>query len=125
MTKNHHRIEGVVLRGDQVGRTLGFPTVNFDPLLLDANLAEGVYAAKVQIAEKQYLGALYFGPRLTLGETNRVLEIHLLDFEDNLYGKSLSFIIQQFVRPPRDFASVEELKDQLASDVLAVRRLAS
>lgn len=63
---------GTVIRGDQVGRTLNFPTANLDPTLLAHIEKEGVYAAKVRLGSRNYRGALYLGPRITLGETKRV-----------------------------------------------------
>ena len=113
---------GVVLHGDKTGRTLGFPTANFDPALVDDIEREGVYAANVLVDGRPYLGALYIGPRITLGETKRVLEIHLLDFDSELYDKELRFQIGQFIRPPMDFATIDALKAQLADDISSVRR---
>lgn len=113
---------GTVLHGDKTGRTLGFPTANFDPALVDDIKQEGVYAANALIDDTPYLGALYIGPRITLGETKRVLEIHLLDFDGELYDEELQFHIGKFIRPPMDFDSVDALKAQLANDILSVRR---
>lgn len=114
---------GSVIRGDQTGRTLGFPTANFDPSIVSDIEQEGVYAAAVLVSDTEYRGALYFGPRLTLGETKRVLEIHLLDFNGDLYGKELRFSIGSFIRPPMNFESEAALKEQLTNDILAVRRI--
>lgn len=115
---------GRVLSGDQTGRTLGFPTVNFDPELAHDVVEDGVYAAGVLVHETVYRGALYVGPRLTLGETKRVLEIHLLDFSGDLYDAELRFFVGPFIRPPVHFESDAALKKQLAADILAVRRTA-
>ncbi len=113
---------GVVIHGDQTGRTLGFPTANFDASLAKDIERDGIYAATVKYAGKTFLGALYLGSRLTLGETKRVLEINLLDFDGDLYDQILEFSVEAFIRAPKNFDSVEELKKQLAEDVLAVRR---
>lgn len=115
---------GTVLHGDQTGRTLGFPTVNFDPELARDIEQDGVYAATVLVGDTVYRGALYAGPRLTLGETKRALEIHLIDFEGDVYGQTLRFYVGPFIRPPLNFSSVEALKKQLADDCLAVRQAA-
>lgn len=112
---------GIVQHGDKTGRTLGFPTINFDPCLVQDLKRDGVYAADVVIEKEHYRGAVYIGPRLTLGETSRVLEIHVLDYTGNIYGHTVKFRIGGFVRPPMDFASETDLKDQLANDILAVR----
>ena len=113
--------EGVVISGSQLGRTLGFPTANLDTTVLAHVMQEGVYAANVRLDGQTYIGALYIGPRLVLDETKRVLEIFLLDFDGDLYGKSLSFQLGSFVRGPMDFDSFEALTAQLEADVAAIR----
>lgn len=113
---------GKVIHGDKTGRTLGFPTANFEPKLASDIKQDGVYAAVVMVDDTLYRGALYLGPRLTLGETKRVLEINLLNFSANLYDKELRFFIGPFIRPPMNFSSEESLKKQLANDILAVRQ---
>lgn len=117
-------LEGRVLKGDQTGRTIGFPTINLYPSILDdriSTLEKGVHAAWVRIDGKIYKGALYFGPRVVKDETHDVLEIHILDFDKEVYGDTASFQIKEFVRPIMDFESLEELKDQIAKDVASIR----
>lgn len=110
-----------VLRGDQYGRTLGFPTANLDPNVLKHVKKEGVYKCMVHLGSHAYRGALYLGPRIVLGETKRVLEIHIIDFDQEIYGQALSFELGSFIRPPLDFAGTAALKEQFASDVIAVK----
>ncbi len=110
-----------IFHGDKAGRTIGFPTINLDPTIIPQNTTPGVYAAQVQLTGKNYLGALYFGPRLVKGETHNVLEIFILDFSQEIYGETAQFSILQFVRPVMDFSSLEELKSQLQKDIAAVR----
>lgn len=117
-----HWREGVVIHGDQLGRTLGFPTANLDPSLAHDITRDGIYAAEVLVGETSYRGTLYLAPRLTLGETKRVLEIYLLDFSGDLYGQTIRFCVGQFIRPPQNFDSTKALKKQLADDIVAVRR---
>lgn len=112
---------GAVLHGDRYGRKLGFPTANFDPRLLPETTREGVYSARVRYEGQDFLGALYYGPRITLGESKTVLEIHLIDFSGDLYEKSISFTVGRFVRSPMDFSSTDELIHQLKLDVAAVK----
>lgn len=116
--------EGIVISGSQLGRTLGFPTANLDPTLLDQVTHEGVYAANVRIDGQAYTGALYIGPRLILDETKRVLEIFVLDFDGDLYGKTVDFQLGTFVREPMDFDSFDALTVQLEADVAAIRAAA-
>jgi riboflavin kinase / FMN adenylyltransferase len=113
--------EGIVISGSQLGRTLGFPTANLDANLLTHVTREGVYAASVRIDGQAYTGALYIGPRLILDETRRVLEIFVLDFEGDLYGKTLDFQLGTFVRGPMDFDTFDALIVQLEADVAAIR----
>lgn len=114
--------QGVVLHGDKYGHTLGFPTANLDPAILSHLGQDGVYAAIVSLGDRTYGGAIYLGPRLTLRETRRVLEIHLIDFSGDIYGQTLRFRLGAFIRPPQDFSSVKALKAQLAADITAARR---
>lgn len=111
---------GTVLHGDQVGRTLHFPTANFDPALLSHIQQEGVYAATVRLGSQNYRGALYLGPRITLGETRRVLEIHIIDFNGDIYDKLVEFQLGSFIRPPSDFPDVQSLIHRLQADVQAI-----
>jgi len=113
--------EGIVISGSQLGRTLGFPTANLDPNILAHVTSEGVYAVNVRIDGQTYTGALYIGPRLILDETKRVLEIFVLDFEGDLYGKTVDFQLGTFVRWPMDFDSFDALTVQLEADVAAIR----
>lgn len=107
---------GTVLEGDKLGRTIGFPTINLDPNILDNSLQTGVYAATVVVAGIPYQGALYFGPRLIKGEQKNVLEIFILDFSQAIYGQPVQFSLHSFIRPPLDFASFAELQAQLQKD---------
>jgi riboflavin kinase/FMN adenylyltransferase len=109
------------MRGDQYGRTLGFPTANLDAAVLSHVEKEGVYACKVRLGKQFYRGALYLGPRIVLRETKRVLEIHILDFDQEIYGETLSFQLGPFIRPPMGFNTVDELKSQLNQDIEAAR----
>lgn len=113
--------EAVVLSGSQLGRTLGFPTANLDAAVLADDTREGVYAARVRIAGSIYMGALYLGPRLVLDETKRVLEVFVLDFADDLYGKTVAFQLRTFIRDPMNFDSIDQLIPQLKADVAAIR----
>lgn len=121
MTKIWYK--STVLRGKKLGRKLGFPTVNLDPALWPSNLREGVYSSLVKYQNTIYKGALYYGPRLILGETARVLEIYILDFNQEIYDKNIEWKIVKFVREVRNFSSLTELKKQLKRDVIKVRKI--
>jgi riboflavin kinase/FMN adenylyltransferase len=119
---DHKAINGVVIRGLGNGKSQAFATVNLDPQLWPTNFAKGVYAAWVLVAGKKYKGALFFGPRKVLQEEQDVLEIHLLDFREDIYEQEISFSIEKFIRGVEDFSSFEDLKNRIASDISAVEK---
>ena len=104
-----------VIHGFRNGSKFGFPTAN---LRLDTpiDIENGVYAARVCVDEREYKGMLYVGTRPTLNLTEKSYEVHLLHFSGNLYGKTLSFEIVEFIRPEQKFESVEALIAQLKND---------
>lgn len=116
-------LQSTVTKGEQLGRTIGFPTVNLDPGLLSPDIKRGVYAATIRIRGKEYSGALYFGPRLVRNETHDVLEIHIFDFDEMIYGETVAFRLRDFLHPPKHFSSLEEMKIQLVADCEAVKKL--
>lgn len=114
---------GRVRRGDGRGRTLGFPTANlhWPPDLLPP--AYGVYAVRTRHKEKEYAGVANFGLRPTFGDRARpVLEMHLFDFEGDLYGVRLSVEWRAMLRAERRFDGVAELERQIARDCEEARR---
>ncbi|MGO8835860.1 MAG: bifunctional riboflavin kinase/FAD synthetase [Limisphaerales bacterium] len=117
-----YAISGRVIEGDRVGRQLGFPTANLDVsgLLLPPN---GVYAGRTCVKKKDHQVALNIGFRPTVGSAAPQLrvEAHLLDFCGDLYGGELEIEIGEKLRDERKFGSLEELKAQIARDVVAVK----
>ncbi len=120
-----YAICGLVVAGDRLGRQLGFPTANLDAaaLVLPPN---GVYAGSTRLAGKFYPVALNLGVRPTLAATKPQLrvEAHLLDFTGDLYGTEMEVEIGPKLRDERRFGSPAELREQIAQDVAAVRRMA-
>lgn len=115
------KYKGTVLHGDKQGRKISFPTINLDPSIWPFNQEPGVYSAEVKIGDQTFMGALYYGPRTTQSETFNVLEIFLLDFSKEIYGETVSFRLHQYIRAVIHFNSFDELKQQIAKDVEAVR----
>lgn len=109
----------IVNQGQQLGRTLGFPTLNLDPQVLPFNQKPGVYQAHLTCQGREYRGVLFFGPKKTLAEVETVLEIYVLDFNQEVYGETISFSLGKFIRPPVKFSSIAELKKQISQDVAA------
>jgi len=108
--------QGKVIHGEQVGRTIGFPTANLDVIIDPALLDPGVYFGTCQIADQLHFCLPYFGPRLVFGETKNVFEIYLFDFDQEIYDQSVKVTLQQFMRGPLQLASLDELKSQLEAD---------
>ncbi|MFH1012249.1 MAG: riboflavin kinase [Candidatus Peregrinibacteria bacterium] len=104
-----------VQRGMQLGRKLGFPTLNFHVGQCGEHLTRGVYTRRVFISKKPYLGILYFGPRLR--HPSDVLEIHIPRFSRNLYGKWVSFRVGKRLRGPKTFQTLDALKEQIRRDI--------
>ena len=109
-----------VYSGQRVGRTIGFPTLNLESSSIPPNTKKGVYASWVTIQGKRNKGALYYGPRLVLGESEDVLEIYVLDFDQDIYGQQVSFTLEKYIRGILDLPDLTALKNQLAADAQAV-----
>lgn len=118
-------IEGRVEHGDQRGRTIGFPTAN---VALGDYLrpAAGVYAVRAGIdrgMDTQWRdGVANFGRRPTFDKTDELLEVHLFDFDGDLYGEHLRVQFIDFLRPERRFAGLDALKAQIITDAEDARR---
>jgi riboflavin kinase/FMN adenylyltransferase len=107
----------IVTKGQQLGRTIGFPTLNLDPKILPTDQKLGVYQAFVTWNNQEYKGILFFGPKKTFDEVINVLEINLLDFNSEIYGETVSFSLGKFIRPPAKFSSITQLEKQIAKDI--------
>lgn len=109
---------GRVVQGDGRGKSIGFPTANIEPASPMKLLpARGVYVVTARVQHEQYFGMMNIGVRPTVTEVPReVLEVHLFDFEGDLYGKTLEVTFHHRLRNEQKFGSVEELTRQLHSD---------
>ncbi|WP_374630453.1 bifunctional riboflavin kinase/FAD synthetase [Ferrovibrio sp.] len=116
-------VEGLVQRGDQRGRTIGFPTANVD--MGDYLVPKlGVYAIRVRLSDgSEREGVANLGLRPTFGKDKVALEAHLFDFQGDLYGQALRVAFIGFIRPERKFAGLDELKAQIAADALKAREI--
>lgn len=112
--------ESNVLKGNKQGRIIGYPTLNLDPLVLPGNFKKGVYASLLKYNGKVYKAALFFGPRTMFNESKNVLEIYVLDFSEEIYNKTVSFQIRNYIREVYNIASFESLKAQIKKDIHAI-----
>jgi len=122
-----YAILGTVVRGQQLGRKLGFPTANvaahneqFPP--------NGVYAVRVRgdrTGGEEWKGVANIGVRPTIANSagERLLEVHLLDFSSEIYGDDIEVTFTRFLRPEQKFPSLDALKEQIASDAAEARQV--
>jgi riboflavin kinase/FMN adenylyltransferase len=112
-----YSIAGTVVRGDQRGRTIGYPTLNLAPLSPRKLLPpDGVYAVRVQLPAGEFGGMLNLGPRPTVGDLARRIETHVFDASGDWYGARVRLDFVARLRGTRPFAGLEALRTQLAID---------
>jgi riboflavin kinase / FMN adenylyltransferase len=119
-----YAIEGVVVHGDQLGRTIGFPTANIS--LEDyVRPAFGIYACRTRLADGREVPSVgYIGRRPTVVDgVDERLEVHLFDFDEDLYGQTLEVDLVELVRGDRKFASLDEMVVQMAHDAAEARAI--
>lgn len=119
----HYVVEGDVVRGDGRGRTVGVPTANVSPvekILLPGN---GVYAVYFHEGGRRRPGAANVGVRPTFDGVGRSLEVHILDFDGDLYGRACQVEFVERLRPEQRFASVDDLLKQIHHDIRRAREI--
>ena len=123
MLGREYALSGTVVRGDELGRKLGFPTANLDVtgLLVPPH---GVYAAHAYFDGTRHRAVVNIGMRPTLRQPTQELrvEAHLLEFNTDLYNRELELMFVDKLRDEQKFASVDELREQIARDISAARR---
>ena len=108
---------GVVVAGNKLGRTIGFPTANiqlYEPLKLVP--MNGVYAVDVEVLGRKFKGMCNIGLRPTVDGKVRTIETHILDFDEDIYGLPLQIRFRRRIRDERKFPSLDALKEQLLQD---------
>ena len=122
--------EGTVIEGDKLGRTLGYPTANLE--IKDKNKlvpSNGVYAVDVSLVDEAIVngslnsehivplqGMMNIGFRPTVGGTKKIIEVHIFDFDKNIYGQKIRVHVKYFLRDEIKFSGLEALTEQLAAD---------
>lgn len=121
-----YRLIGKVVQGQQIGRTIGFPTANLQ--LPPAKLvpAQGVYGVRVSGKDLNQGNAVYgvmnIGMRPTVNGLEQTIEVHLLDWQGDLYGQELTVELLEFIRAEQRFPSLDALKQQIAEDCAVARQ---
>ncbi len=120
-----YSVSGKVVKGKQLGRTIGFPTINvrYGRQLLPGN---GVYSALVYHNGALYPAMANIGSNPTVSDgRRRYLEVHIFDFNENLYGQQVTVSFSDFIRREKKFANVSELAEQLKKDSVTARETLS
>ncbi len=117
-------ITGRVVRGDQLGRTIGYPTAN---IVISEKYKlvplDGIFAVRVKIDGEIYDGMAYIGTRPTINGTRRNIEVNIFDFDREIYNQQIRMEFYNFVRDDMKFDSLDELKEQIRKDKLDVEAL--
>ncbi len=118
-------LKGIVVRGEGMGRKLGFPTLNIARSFHQVIPKDGVYAGSCNTSQGLYQAAISMGCRPTFGKTKRVIEAHLLNYTGPfLYGELIELKFGSFIRDQEHFSSVQELIKKIKEDVSTIAQLA-
>jgi riboflavin kinase/FMN adenylyltransferase len=114
-------LSGIVVKGNHLGHKIGFPTANIKVMdshkLIPAN---GVYAVRVLVRGKEYKGMLNIGIRPTIDDSDKTIEVHIIDFDEEIYGEDVLVFFIEWVREEQKFESLDALKNQLIRDRIEV-----
>jgi riboflavin kinase / FMN adenylyltransferase len=121
-----YSIHALVVHGNHLGRTLGYPTANLElPKHKPFLLANGVYAVKVEVDQLVYNGMANAGVRPTIAGTALTVEVNLFEFSGDLYGKTLVVYFYDRIRDEKKFDSLDQLVQQIHHDKKTALRLFS
>jgi riboflavin kinase/FMN adenylyltransferase len=119
-------ITGKVIKGDQIGRQIGYPTANIHVEERYKLIpADGIFAVTVEQAGNKYKGMAYIGSRPTINGMTRNIEVNLFDFDKEIYGETIRMNFLHYVRGDIKFNGLDELKTQIAQDKIDVLKLLS
>jgi riboflavin kinase / FMN adenylyltransferase len=110
-------LEGVVVKGAGLGRKLGFPTANVQVEPEQLAPGQGVYAADVMVLDGVYHGVVSIGSRPTVGGTETVVEAHIADFHESIYGERIRVGFAARLRDQKKFANLDQLVEQMRRDM--------
>lgn len=107
-----------IIKGEGKGREIGFPTANLDKI--DLNIKYGVYAAKAEINCQVFSALLHFGPKKTFNKNDISCELHILDFNLDIYGKNVIITVMEKIRGVVKFTDIKELAKQIKKDIYKI-----
>lgn len=111
-------VKNEVIKGRQIGRTIGFKTANLRIPEKMINVPDGVYAVEIEVLGEKHMGIANFGSNPTVtDDTQKILEVHIIDFNQDIYGEivKVNFLIK--IRDEKKFQSLTELKSQIKKDI--------
>lgn len=117
-------VNGTVVEGNKIGRTMNFPTANIIYPKDIIEIPNGVYEAEVELADGRKIKSIAnFGKKPTVNNTNKkTLETHILNnFNENIYGQNIKIYFSKFIRAERKFGNIEELKEQIKNDISDIK----
>lgn len=114
-------IQGIVVPGDKRGRSIGFPTANMQIDKYKALPKFGVYSCKILFDNNAYLGVVNIGKNPTFANDETRVEVHILNFSKDLYGKKIAIELKRNIRNEMKFDSINTLKDQIKLDIKKVK----
>lgn len=123
MLGRNFSVEGVVIEGNKIGRTINFPTANINYPDDIVQIPNGVYGVKAELSDGRIIkGISNFGVKPTVcNNCQKVLETHILDgFDEDIYEQKIKIHFLKFIRPEQKFDSIEELKKQIKTDILSL-----
>lgn len=125
MLERPYSFKAMVVHGDKIGRTIGYPTANLQPTYSDILMPGiGIYAVRVSWQDKLYQGMMSIGYRPTVTEERKITcEVNILDFNEDLYGQTLTVYFEQYIRGEEKFDSLDALKAQIALDEANTRSI--
>ena len=114
-------LTGIVVKGDHLGHQIGFPTANIK--VVDSHKlvpANGVYAVRVLVRDTELKGMLNIGVRPTVDGIEKTIEVHIIDFNEDIYGEELTVLFDDWIREEQKFEGLDALKAQLEKDKIVV-----
>ncbi|HRN86610.1 MAG TPA: riboflavin kinase [Candidatus Dojkabacteria bacterium] len=121
--KTIKRFSGRVTRGSGDGTKIGFPTANILPNIDISGLKFGVYACDIYIEKKPYKGVAHYGPRAVFGETKPQFEVHILDFDKDIYGELVKIFLGKYIRETMNFDNLNGMIEQIHQDIKYARNM--
>ncbi len=115
--KTIKHFSGKVIKGSGDGRKIGFPTANILPKIDISSLKYGVYACEILINNISYNGVAHYGPRAVFDETKPQFEVHILDFDEDIYGELVNIFLGKRIRETMKFYTIDDLVKQIKIDI--------